>query len=67
VNNWIRKTLFVLVSVLTFGLVTPTQLIDQVNAKNLNDHDAFEAPNAEITFGQSNSFEQETEFDKEKF
>ena len=66
-NNWLRKTLFVLVSVLTFGLVTPTHLIDEVNAKNLNDHDAFEAPNTEIAFGQSNTFEQETEFNKEKF
>jgi hypothetical protein len=66
-NNWIRKTLFVLVSVLTFGLVTPTQLINTVNADNLNDRDAFEAPSSESSFGQSNSFIKESDFDKEKF
>jgi hypothetical protein len=66
-NNWIRKTLFVLVSVLTFGLVTPTQLINTVNADNLTDRDAFEAPSSESSFGQSNSFTKESDFDKEKF
>jgi hypothetical protein len=66
-NNWIRKTLFVLVSVLTFGLVTPTQLINTVNADNLNDRDAFEAPSSESSFGQSNTFIEESDFDKDKF
>jgi YpjP-like protein len=66
-NNWIRKTLFVLVSVLTFGIVTPTQLINTVNAENLNDRDAFEAPSSESSFRQSNSFIKESDFDKEKF
>ncbi|MBV7508042.1 YpjP family protein [Bacillus sp. sid0103] len=66
-NNWLRKTLFVLVSVLTFGLVTPTHLIDQVNADNRTDRDAFEAPSKEIAFGQSNTIKEELEFDKDKF
>lgn len=66
-NNWLRKTLFVLVSVLTFGLVTPTQLINPVNADNLADRDAFEAPSADSLFGQTNTFIEESDFDKEKF
>ncbi|MFL6557803.1 MAG: YpjP family protein [Bacillus sp. (in: firmicutes)] len=67
-KKWLRKTLFVLVSVLTFGLVTPTQLMDQVNAENLNDRDAFEAPSSGIAFGQTTTFHEDAaEFDKEKF
>jgi hypothetical protein len=66
-NNWIRKTLFVLVSVLTFGLVTPTQLINTVNADKLTDRDAFEASSSDSSFGQSNSFTKESDFDKERF
>jgi len=66
-NQWFRKTLFVLVSVLTFGLVTPTQLIDQVNAKSLTDRDVFEAPSPQSAFKQSNTIQEETDFDKEKF
>jgi hypothetical protein len=66
-NNWLRKTLFVLVSVLTFGLVTPTQLINTVNADNLNDRDTFEATTDESTLTQSNTFIKESDFDKEKF
>ncbi|MBT2737048.1 YpjP family protein [Bacillus sp. ISL-7] len=66
-NNWLRKTLFVLVSVLTFGLVTPTQLINTVNGENLADRDAFEAPSTESHFGQTNTFIEESDFDKEKF
>ncbi|WML25874.1 YpjP family protein [Neobacillus sp. OS1-33] len=66
-NNWLRKILFVLVSVLTFGLVTPTQLINTVNAENLADRDAFEAPSTESTFGQTNTFIEDSKFDKEKF
>ena len=66
-NNWLRKTLFVLVSVLTFGLVTPTQLINPVNAETITDQDAIEAPSAESLFGQTNTFIEESNFDKEKF
>ncbi|MEH7083005.1 YpjP family protein [Neobacillus drentensis] len=66
-NNWVRKTLFVLISVLTFGLVTPTQLIDHINAENLTDRDAFEAPSTENAFGKVNTFEETAEFDRDKF
>jgi hypothetical protein len=66
-NIWLRKTLFVLVSVLTFGLVTPTQLINPVNAETIADQDAFEAPSADSLYGQTNTFIEESDFDKEKF
>ncbi|MFB5194482.1 YpjP family protein [Neobacillus sp. KR4-4] len=66
-NNWVRKTLFVLVSVLTFGLVTPTQLMDHIKAENFTDLDAFESPSAENTYGQLNNFEEESEFNRDKF
>jgi hypothetical protein len=66
-NNWLRKTLFVLVSVLTFGLVTPTHLINEVSAEKQGDRDAFEATSADMDFGQSTSLIEESNFDKEKF
>jgi YpjP-like protein len=66
-SNWMRKTLFVLVSVLTFGLVTPTQLINAVNAENLSDRDAFEATSSDINFGQTHTINEEVIFDKDAF
>ena len=38
-NKWIRKSAVVLISVLTFGLITPTQLITNVNAENPSERD----------------------------
>ncbi|PFP30421.1 hypothetical protein COJ96_05305 [Bacillus sp. AFS073361] len=66
-NNWVRKTLFVLVSVLTFGLVTPTQLMDHIKAENFTDLDTFESPSTENAYGQLNNFEEESEFNRDKF
>lgn len=66
-NNWIRKTLFVMVSVLTFGLVTPTQLINAVGAENLSDREGFEAKSADMDFGQTKSIIEASDFDKDKF
>lgn len=65
-SKWIRKPLFVLISILTFGLVTPTQLMNSVNADNFKDRDAFEAT-AERNFTQANGFYQESEFNREEF
>ncbi|MFP7297941.1 YpjP family protein [Neobacillus niacini] len=42
-NKWIRKSVVVLVSLLTFGLITPTQLINGVNAEKPNERDIFES------------------------
>ncbi|MDQ1145350.1 hypothetical protein QE429_002177 [Bacillus sp. SORGH_AS 510] len=65
-SKWLRKPLFVLISILTFGLVTPTQLMNSVNADNFKDRDAFEAT-ADRNFTQQNGFYQESEFNREEF
>lgn len=43
--NWLRKTFVVLVTVLTFGLITPPQLLplDEANAEKPSKRDVFEA------------------------
>lgn len=65
-NKWIRKSFFVLVSVLTFGLITPTQLINNVNAEKPTERDSVESvPLA--GFVEQTSFFETTEVDKEKF
>lgn len=66
-NKWLRKSLFVTISILTFGLVTPSQLINQANAEKINDRDGFETPAPERNFVQANSYLIETEFNREKF
>jgi len=66
-NKWLRKSLFIMVSILTFGLVTPTQLMNSVNAENLQDRDAFEATAAENSFTQKNRFIEESEFNRDQF
>jgi hypothetical protein len=66
-NKWLRKSLFVMVTILTFGLVTPTQLINPANAENLNDRDAFEATVADSSFALPTGFFDESKLDKEKF
>ncbi|MFK9093369.1 YpjP family protein [Bacillus salipaludis] len=65
-NKWLRKSLFVMVSILTFGLVTPTQLMNTVNAEKLQDRDAFEA-SVENNYNKTNSFIEESEFNREQF
>ncbi|MGX6442475.1 YpjP family protein [Neobacillus sp. K501] len=62
-NNWIRKSFVVLVSILTFGLVTPTHLINHVAADKPSDRDTFEA----ATFIKETDHVEESEFDKGKF
>ncbi|MDP4083529.1 MAG: YpjP family protein [Bacillota bacterium] len=41
-NKWIRKTFVVMVSVLTFGLITPSQFINNVNAEKNSNSDIVE-------------------------
>ena len=65
-NKWLRKPLFVLISILTFGLVTPTQLMNSVYAENFKDIDAFEAT-ADRNITRQNEFYQESEFNREEF
>lgn len=62
-NNWIRKSFVVLVSILTFGLVTPTQLINNVDAEKPTKRDIFEA----ASFINEAELAEDSEFDKEQF
>jgi hypothetical protein len=65
-NKWLRKSLFVTISVLTFGLVSPTQLINPANAETISDRDAIEASAAKSSIVTRRIFE-ESEFDRELF
>ncbi|MCL6571970.1 MAG: YpjP family protein [Bacillus sp. (in: Bacteria)] len=66
-NKWLRKSLFVVISILTFGLVTPTQLINPVNAENINDRETFDATAEGNSFALSSGFIDESEHDKDIF
>ncbi|WP_160721203.1 YpjP family protein [Bacillus sp. USDA818B3_A] len=66
-NKWLRKGLFITISILTFGLVTPSQLNNQVNAEKINERDGFEAAAPERSFIHSNDFLEESEFNREEF
>ncbi len=62
-----RKSLFVLISILTFGLITPTQLIDPVHADNQYDRDAFEAPSLDKAAVQTSGYIAESQFNKDEY
>jgi len=66
---WFRKSLFVLVSILTFGLVTPAQLMNAADAYSLSDQDVIEAPAADRSMAQlpAKLKEEESEFDRDVF
>jgi hypothetical protein len=66
-KNWARKSLFVLISILTFGLVTPTQLLNAVNAEGIAERDVLEVPSRESDFTQIHEYIEESEFDREEF
>ncbi|MCM3766654.1 YpjP family protein [Neobacillus niacini] len=66
-KSWARKSLFVLISVLTFGLVTPTQLLNAVNAEGPAERDVLEVPSSENGFTQVHEYLEESEFDREEF
>lgn len=66
-KKWLRKSVVVMVSILTFGLVTPSQFVNYVNAESQNDRDVFDIAAPESTFAQPTAFLEESEFDKEKF
>ncbi|NRD80495.1 YpjP family protein [Bacillus sp. BRMEA1] len=65
-NKWVRKTLFIFVSILTFGLITPAQLMNTVNADSPNDRDVLEAPSPETGF-PLNGYIEEPDFNKDLF
>lgn len=66
-NKWIRKSFVVLVSLLTFGLITPTQLINNVNAEKPTERDTIEAALLRGYAQENSFFETEEVVDKEKF
>jgi hypothetical protein len=66
-NKWIRKSFVVLVSLLTFGLITPTQLINNVNAEKPTERDTIEAALLRGYSQENSYFETEEVVDKEKF
>ena len=49
-NKWLRKSLFVVVSILTFGLVSPAQLNNYANAEKPSEWDSVEASPATANF-----------------
>lgn len=65
-NKWIRKSFVVLVSILTFGLITPTQLINNVNAEKPTERDTIEAALLRGYAQENSFFETEEVVDKEK-
>jgi hypothetical protein len=66
-KNWFRKSLMVMVSILTFGVVTPSQFINNVNAEKPSDKDVFEAASPSANVSQPTSFWPEAPFNKEDF
>lgn len=65
---WLRKSLMVMVSILTFGLVTPSQFINNVNAESTaNSQDSVQTAAAEGNISQQTAFLEESEFDKDRF
>lgn len=66
-NKWLRKSLFVIVSIFTFGLITPTQLMNAVNADSPNERDAFEAPLQTNSVLEAEGYFEDSKFDRESF
>jgi hypothetical protein len=66
-NKWLRKSLFVTISILTFGLVTPTQLMNQANANKITERDGVETAAPERNYVHSNNYVVESEFNREEF
>jgi hypothetical protein len=66
-KKWLRKSVVVMVSILTFGLVTPSQFVNYINAENPKSRDVLEASAGENSFAQPTAFLEESEFNKQKF
>jgi hypothetical protein len=64
-KNWIRKSFMVLVSIVTFVVVTPSQFINNVNAEKPAEKDVFEAASPSINAIQSPPF-RESKLNKEE-
>lgn len=60
-NKWIRKSFVVMVSILTFGLVTPTQLINNVNADKPAKKEVFNTSSQPVNLTQHPPFLEQDE------
>ncbi|MDF2857927.1 MAG: hypothetical protein K0Q87_3778 [Neobacillus sp.] len=65
-NKWLRKSFVVMVSLLTFGLVTPTQFINEVNAEKPTERESFNSGLLR-SYGQRDESLDQIEFNKEEF
>jgi hypothetical protein len=66
-KNWIRKSLMVMVSILTFGVVSPSQFINNVNAEKPPEKDIFEAASPSSNINQAATIWSETHINKDAF
>jgi hypothetical protein len=66
-KKWIRKSFVVMVSILTFGLVTPSQFITNVNAEKPVEKDVFETAGPLTNGSQLTTFWTDSPFNKEEF
>jgi len=53
-SKWVRKSFVVLISVLTFGLISPSQLMDTFYSKNPSDRDTVEAASNNSSYYSDN-------------
>lgn len=66
-NKWVRKTLVVMVSILTFGLVSPSQFNSYVNAEKPDKVDSFESSQTNNSILQPSANTEESEFNRENY
>jgi hypothetical protein len=66
-NKWLRKSFVVMVSLLTFGIVTPSQFINEVNAEKANDRETFESASVRGSFEDHKDLFSNSVFDESKF
>lgn len=61
-NKWVRKTFVVMVSILTFGLISPSQIINNAHAEKKANRDIFEANMPMNSIVQSTAYLDESKF-----
>lgn len=66
-NKWLRKSLFVMVSILTFGLVSPAQLINYASAEKPSEWDRVEASPVNANLVSPVTVAEEEEFNRDEF
>lgn len=64
---WIRKSFFVMVSILTFGLVSPSQFLNNGDAAGPTNSDVVETADLAANTSQTSLFWTESDFSKENY